>query len=132
MYLFTTKTIVVSMNTKTCFKCGIEKPIDEFYLIHKRDNVWRHSYCKACNTADVRERKRLFKQKCINYLGGKCNICGYNKCISALDFHHIDRNDKEFQIGQVKTTTLSQTVKNELDKCMLLCSNCHRELHSTC
>jgi len=64
---------------------------------------------------------------CINHLGGKCKMCN-NDNIFHLCFHHIDSNLKEFDISDIKNVRLSK-VKDELDKCILLCENCHRELH---
>ena len=81
-----------------------------------------------CNSCRQRHRQLKMKQKAIDYLGGKCSICGYDKCNDALDFHHRDSKTKEFNIST--NFNLSWGVlKNELDKCELLCSNCHRELH---
>lgn len=59
-----------------------------------------------------------------------CSLCGYNKCIWALDFHHTDKTTKKFRIA----TALSELkdlelIKEEIKKCTLICSNCHRELH---
>lgn len=55
---------------------------------------------------------------------------GYNKYIGALEFHHKDPNSKDFNISQCRSHKFSQKIKDELDKCSLLCSNCHREEHS--
>ena len=71
-------------------------------------------------------RKRT-KQKLVDYKGGKCEICEYNKSISALEFHHIDPNKKDFQVSG-KCWSFEK-LKKEVDKCMLVCSNCHREIH---
>ena len=60
--------------------------------------------------------------------GGKCARCGYDKCIQALDFHHKDSNQKDFGISDDKMR-LSEAVQ-EVKKCILICSNCHRELHA--
>ena len=70
------------------------------------------------------------KYEMIQSKGGQCEICGYNKNISALDFHHIDPKNKEFQldIRHLSNTSLDK-IKKELDKCQLLCANCHRETH---
>lgn len=65
----------------------------------------------------------------IEYKGGKCKCCGYNKCISALEFHHLDPSVKEFNIGQKGYTRSWDKNKKELDKCILVCANCHREIH---
>lgn len=83
--------------------------------------------CGACNTKIRRHRT---KQKAIDYLGGKCNRCGYNENIVALEFHHIDPNEKEFQIGSVSNKSW-ESIINEIKKCELLCSNCHRIEHSS-
>ena len=81
--------------------------------------------CNSCNA--TRARIRL-KQRSVDYKGGKCEKCGYNKCLRSLGFHHNDSTTKEFAIGQ-KTTHAWETIKNELDKCMLVCANCHGEIH---
>ena len=69
------------------------------------------------------------KIKCIQYLGGKCNKCGYNKCVAALDLHHKDSNEKEFVISGGNLKSFEKLIP-ELDKCEVLCSNCHREFHN--
>lgn len=65
----------------------------------------------------------------IAYKGGKCKKCGYNKCNSALDFHHVKQKNKKFSIAKSGYTRSWESIKKELDKCILICSNCHRELH---
>lgn len=71
-------------------------------------------------------RKRV-KQKLIQYKGGSCQICGYNKSITALHFHHKDPKEKDFAIGG-KSLSFDK-LKSESDKCILVCSNCHCEIH---
>jgi len=61
--------------------------------------------------------------------GGKCQICGYNKCKSALDFHHIDPNTKKFNISGSSLNNPPVVILNELEKTVLLCKNCHAETH---
>ena len=79
---------------------------------------------KSQAVVDWRKRTKL---KLIEYKGGKCEICGYNKCIAALEFHHLDPNEKDFTIsGSSKSF---EHLKEEVDKCILVCANCHRELH---
>jgi hypothetical protein len=75
-----------------------------------------------------KELKNEKKQRAIDLLGGKCETCGYNKCIAALDFHHIDPLQKD---GTLKELTVKKWcyIEREIKKCKLLCSNCHRELH---
>jgi hypothetical protein len=75
----------------------------------------------------VRYRNRQ-KQKAVEYLGGRCVKCGYNKSLAALDFHHIDPLTKEWKPTRLMSYRW-EIVKQELDKCELICANCHRELH---
>ena len=77
--------------------------------------------------AVIRWRNRV-KTKLVEYKGGKCQCCGYNRCIRALEFHHLDPSQKDFTIsGKSKSF---ETLKNEADKCILVCSNCHKEIHA--
>ena len=66
----------------------------------------------------------------VEYKGGKCEVCGYDRCIDALEFHHNDLNDKKFGISEKGYTRSWETVKAELEKCIMICANCHRELHA--
>ena len=87
------------------------------------------SWCKMCTTNRRNELRAEFKKSCLEYLGQfRCKICGYDKFIGALDFHHINRHDKEFTIGDSRLTKLTDEIKKELDKCVVLCANCHREV----
>lgn len=72
-------------------------------------------------------RKRT-KIKLVEYKGGKCECCGYSKCIEALEFHHLDPSKKDFQISG--TSKSFEALKKEADKCVLVCANCHREIHA--
>jgi hypothetical protein len=85
--------------------------------------------CVKCCSESVQRRRDKIKQLAVDYKGGKCTTCGYNKCIASLDFHHLDPNEKDFGISAKGLTRSFEKVKVELDKCILLCSNCHRELH---
>jgi len=66
----------------------------------------------------------------LEYKGGKCCKCGYDKCVGALEFHHINPDEKEFGPGHNGHTRSWKRVKKELDKCILVCANCHREIHA--
>jgi hypothetical protein len=68
------------------------------------------------------------KERLIESFGGKCGICGYDKCIQSLEFHHIDETEKEFTISHFKVLNWDKIVA-EARKCVCLCSNCHREVH---
>lgn len=71
-------------------------------------------------------RKRT-KIKLVEYKGGKCQICDYNKSLNALHFHHLDPNEKDFSISGKSLSF--EKLKSEVDKCILVCSNCHSEIH---
>lgn len=73
--------------------------------------------------------RRKVKKMAIIYKGGECIVCGYSRCADALSFHHTNPESKDFQISSGNTYAWS-TVKDELDKCVLLCQNCHSELHA--
>lgn len=66
----------------------------------------------------------------IAYKGGKCQVCGYDKCVGALEFHHIDPTQKDFGISAKGYTRSWDKNRQELDKCILVCANCHREIHN--
>ena len=72
--------------------------------------------------------RRRTKEALVEYKGGKCVRCGYSKCIDALEFHHRDPSKKDFSVSG-KTWSLER-LKKEVDKCDLVCSNCHREIHA--
>ena len=81
----------------------------------------------SASGAVVKWRQRT-KLRAIEYKGGKCQRCGYDRCINAMDFHHVDPSQKEIRIGG--STRSWAKLKTELDKCVLLCANCHREFHA--
>ena len=72
-------------------------------------------------------RKRL-KEEVVNILGGKCKICSYNKCLAALEFHHTKGNKEDNIQGYIHKESRQKLLK-EVNKCILLCANCHREAH---
>jgi|SRR3989338_10917330 len=78
----------------------------------------------------VAKRRRKIKLMAIEYKGGKCQICNYNKYPGGLDLHHINPKTKEFGIGEKGYTRSWEKVKTELDKCALVCANCHRKLEA--
>jgi AraC-like DNA-binding protein len=83
---------------------------------------------RARNVISNANWRREKKQLLVDYKGGKCENCGYSKCIEALEFHHTDPSTKEFAVGSMRYSY--STLKKEVDKCMLLCANCHREIHA--
>lgn len=132
---------------KMCKSCNENIP-SRVLIDGKQRNLQRRKYCLKCspfgnhNTSDPK-RERIYSKKyykwqkkerkrrkeiLVEKLGGKCKNCGYNKCIAALEFHHRDEKTKNFTISGniIKQWEL---LLNEIEKCDLLCSNCHKELH---
>lgn len=129
---------------KTCTKCGITKPLTEYYA-NKRGVHGKAAACKQCLTevyakhrrdnlehynqvrADLRHRNRTRynewkSQQC-------CLLCGEDE-LCCLDLHHLDPDSKEMNIGDVILHKPWDKLKAELDKCVVLCSNCHRKVHA--
>ena len=129
---------------RRCSKCEIDKPLSGFTR-NKAKKCGYNSYCKECNKD---YQKKHYEDNKLNYIDKKNNrknvlkehinsIKLKNKCsrcseddIACLDFHHIDDKDKDFNIGEaVKRGISIDKINNEIDKCLVLCSNCHRKLH---
>jgi hypothetical protein len=72
------------------------------------------------------------KEEIRNKFGGKCQICSYDKCQSVLSFHHLPGTDKKFTISDaiVRKRKSDEELVNELKKCILVCANCHGEIHA--
>lgn len=95
-----------------------------FILSSANRSSGRGSTCGSCIV--TRHRQRI-KIKLVDYKGGECESCGYNKSVCSLDFHYVNPSDKEFGIsGKIYSY---EKMKNEVDKCILVCRNCHGEIH---
>jgi hypothetical protein len=86
--------------------------------------------CKRCRIERVSRRRRQIKRKLVAEAGGKCSICGYDRCQQVLQFHHLDPNIKEFHLGQNGGTRSLARCRVEAKKCVLLCANCHGEVEA--
>lgn len=124
--LKTQRKVNADNHNRKCLSCNLIKNQDEFY---KRGKKYM-SHCKTCYQRKYTEKSRENKRLSVNYLGGKCSKCGYSKCLAALDFHHLISDSKEYNISQLMKSSSFDKIKTELDKCALLCSNCHREEHN--
>jgi hypothetical protein len=111
---------------KICTKCGIEKEIEAFYTLK---NGRKHSNCIKCQRIKNKQKPREIKRRCIEYKGCKCQICGYSTYQGSLDFHHLDSDEKKFSIGHRHMRNFENLIP-ELDKCILVCKNCHCEIHA--
>jgi 5-methylcytosine-specific restriction endonuclease McrA len=86
--------------------------------------------CKRCRQPRVIEWRRRARLLLIAEAGGACLICGYDRCVGALHFHHLDPETKEFGISRRGFTRSIQKMREEAAKCILLCSNCHAEVEA--
>ena len=115
--------------THLCRDCKQELPISSFYL---RKSVGRgdrpQSRCIDCEKIFSTHRSRGFKEWAIELKGGKCKRCGYCTCPDALQFHHRDPLQKDVNPGVLRNWNRDKALV-ELDKCDLLCANCHAEIH---
>lgn len=78
----------------------------------------------------VGKRRKQLRKQAVEYKGGRCERCGYDRCIDAFDFHHTDPTQKDFGISSGGLTRSWKRIQEELDKCVVLCANCHREVHA--
>jgi hypothetical protein len=86
--------------------------------------------CKACRAEAVARRRRRVKEILVEEAGGSCHLCGYDRCIAALHFHHRDPSTKTFGVAARGITRAIEQVRAEVEKCVLLCSNCHAEVEA--
>jgi 5-methylcytosine-specific restriction endonuclease McrA len=97
-----------------------------FETIKKYINLKQREKKITSSESVILWRKRT-KLKLIEYKGGKCELCGYSKCARALEFHHLNPDEKDFSISGRSLSF--DKLKSEVDKCILVCSNCHSEIH---
>jgi transposase len=86
--------------------------------------------CKKCRSEAVARRRQRIKEDLAREKGGKCLICGYRRCLAALQFHHVDPEQKLFGIAHRGLTRGIDEVRKEVEKCVLLCANCHIEVET--
>jgi transposase len=90
----------------------------------------RHYRCLQCRAERVAQRRRDVKATLVGEAGGRCQVCGYERCIGALQFHHIDPREKRFHIALGGVARSLERARSEARKCVLLCANCHAEVEA--
>lgn len=111
---------------RICSKHGLTT---HHMYVKKNRHSSKEYKCMKCSTEAVARRRKKMKSMAVEYKGGKCQRCGYSKSLSALTFHHLDPNEKDFGISARGYTRSWEKVRIELDKCIMLCANCHAEEH---
>ena len=120
---------MIVIETKVCTKCQLELPIDDFNWRDQKRNT-RCSECKYCHSAYMKQIYKDKKDLVSNIKAqSSCQKCG-EKRFYTLDFHHLDPSIKDKTIARMTSNNyrIDKTL-NEIKKCIILCSNCHREFH---
>jgi len=86
--------------------------------------------CLRCRAEAVARRRRRLKKMLVAEAGGRCRICGYDRYMGALQFHHRDGNGKAFGLAEGGLTRSLEALRGEAAKCVLLCANCHSEVEA--
>lgn len=119
--------LTVNSLRKTRKEFGVSRETIRRYI---PDEVIEKNKCnrvKVSNSKSVVNWRKRSKQKLVDYKGGCCEKCGYNKTVAALQFHHLDPNEKDFTIGG--SSYSFERLKIEVDKCIMVCATCHIEIH---
>jgi hypothetical protein len=91
------------------------------------DDGWR---CLKCRSEAVTRRRRRMKETLVAEAGGSCELCGYSRCLGALEFHHVERSSKRYALAGRGITRSLAEAREEASKCVLLCGNCHAEVEA--
>lgn len=112
-----------------CQFCG--KSLDKGHMYCNQNCRAKNNYYKQPNTNEYQKgRMRNRKQDLVDLKGGSCEICGYNKNLAVLSFHHKDPSEKSFPLsGRYLSGGRWENLVKEVEKCDLLCANCHLEIH---
>jgi 5-methylcytosine-specific restriction endonuclease McrA len=110
----------VSTLTRECRRHGVT----EFAIAGSEQRL----RCKKCRSEAVARRRKKVKRQLVEEAGGRCVLCGYDRCVEALEFHHRDPAKKSFGLAHRGITRSIAEVRKEAEKCVLLCSNCHSEV----
>ena len=85
--------------------------------------------CKKCSVDAVTKRRKLLKIKAVEYMGGVCSECKEEHLPCVFEFHHLNPKEKDFAISASGNTRSWDSIVTELEKCVMLCANCHRIAH---
>lgn len=89
-----------------------------------------HYRCKKCRSDRVAAWRRRAKRRLVEEFGGGCALCGYDRSLAALQFHHLDPQSKEFGLALQGRIRAYERLRKEAEKCVLLCANCHAEVEA--
>jgi hypothetical protein len=127
-------------NRKYCLNCSPFGKHNTQNLLEERSSLrvcsiclksyegGKGKYAQICPSCRVTQSRQKTKRRAVALMGGKCVICGYDRCIAALTFHHINPTEKELEFGSYSIAW--SRVEEELKKCILVCNRCHVEIHT--
>jgi hypothetical protein len=101
-------------------------------IVHYRISQGKGRYrwsCKRCIGEAVTRRKQRVRRLLVEEAGGRCAVCGYNRCALNFHFHHVNRADKAITMSSQNGRSLA-TFREEAKKCVLVCANCHGEIEA--
>ena len=118
---------------KLCKSCGTTKDLSEFYS-NGYYNSGTKKYKPNCKSCEKQIKNKQHYSRIVEILAGsdrelKCELCGYKSNLSALQFHHVDPSEKDYAISEMKSLAFEK-VRDEINKCAVLCANCHTEIHN--
>ena len=129
---------------KICSSCKLDLSLDKFAFINKQNNI-QHGQCNECRRATAKKSYAKHRSEVVSKavergrhhrewfrqlkLTMSCCVCGEDDPV-CLDFHHIDPNEKDFELGGSSSKVGKKSIINEINKCACLCANCHRKAHA--
>ena len=118
---------------RTCSICANSYPeTEEFFYRNGKQPRGKVKWKPDCKNCHTKRRKKRFDEILTEVFGRiECKICKYDRCKQAIDCHHLDSNDKDFEPAKMRSSYLNEEkIRLELKKCVLLCATCHREVHA--
>lgn len=131
------------METKTCSKCHVEKDVNEFNWKIKTKGI-RQSACKVCTKQEGKvhykanskrviqktiARNQIYTKTNLTWKSALCCVVCKEQYIKCLEFHHLDRNKKDFTVSSKLHNSSFGIILKEAERCVILCANCHRKVH---
>lgn len=120
-------THAITNDCKICLRCNNEQSISQYRKRNDRNSAYS-PYCRACEAKDTYHRYDDIKRQLVEFSGGKCKLCEQTYPIAVYSFHHTGKEHKDFNLADKRHASLESSLR-ELKKCILVCRNCHAEIH---
>lgn len=119
---------IIDGKYKKCNKCNMSRSLDDYAPRKDRPGSY-YGTCKPCWVDAASKKYVMTKSALVAHKGGKCQCCDKTYNIESYSFHHIEPEHKDFTISRDMANVSYYTLLKELDKCILVCQNCHAEIH---